>query len=530
MKTTPNIWNNKMQRPLSKKENLSKFFNDKKNISDRVTKYENSQGVSTQLFTNQNENNNDIIRFEHDTEKTLPSLDFMDFTKDKSLNSFSRPRKLTLRNNNAFRSKTLSHNVLTERNFKKKSKIFLKSCKNRPKKIKKIKTFNGVPMEFMEAMKLDLKSNIIKANKYMIKEKHKLIKENPNLKYFYLCENKKNREKDEEMKRAYEYRMRFNKKKKIKNTIGEYNLNDYYTKLLLKENEQHFNINRPMIERSKFNKKYLMLQNEIEEEKKVHPNKDIRVIFSKLLCDKLMKSQEKQSVKLTKNILYKRFISSIKKSAIEFKNVKIPFNEYVFYYKNSNNLSQQLFNDDYTYLIRLIKKEKREKEKEEEKDNNVADYIDKHKFCIYNIDFFGKNILMLVVKYNLYKSIAKIMQNGGNADIQDFKGRTALHWAAFNNDLISISLLLYFCANPLIKDSSNKYPLDYVNKKCDDYFAIKEILIRCGIIRKLNKYRSWKEFDVYIRRGIQFYLFDHLGREKYEAIFSYIDNPVFYYR
>ena len=525
-KTTPNISINKFQRPLSKKENLSKFFNNKKNLSDRVTKYETSQGVSTQIFTNINENN-DKIRYDQGNAETLPTLDFKDITKDKSLHSFYKPTKLSLRNksSNTFRAKTLSHNI--QGKSKKKSNIFMK--KNQ-KKMKKIKTFSGVPREFMEAMKLDLKSNIIKANRYIVKEKKKLIKENPNLKYFYSCENKKKREHNEEMKRAYEYRMRNIIKKKNKNTLGDYNLNDYYTNLLLKENEQHFNINRPMIDRSKFNKKYLMLQNEIEEEKKIHHNKDIRIIFSKLLCDKLLKNKEKSSVKLTKNVLYKRFILLLKKSAIEFKKMKIPFNEYVFYYNNSNNLSQQLFNNDYTYLIRLIKRERKEKEKEEEKDNKVANYIDKHKFCIFNIDFFGKNILMLVVKYNLYKSITKIMQNGCNVDIQDFKGRTALHYAAFNNDLISIVLLLYFLANPLIKDSSNKCPLDYINIKCDDYFIIKEILIRCGIIRKLNKYRSWKDFDVYIRRGMQFYLFDILQKDKYESIFSYIDNPIIYYK
>jgi hypothetical protein len=58
---------------------------------------------------------------------------------------------------------------------------------------------------------------------------------------------------------------------------------------------------------------------------------------------------------------------------------------------------------------------------------------------------------------------------------------------------------------------------------------VKELLIRSKIIRKLNKYRSWKEYDIYIRRGIQYYLIQNLTKEKYLLIFSYIDNANLYY-
>ena len=526
LRNAPNIPKNKIKRPLSKQENLSKLFTNRKNTSDRMTKYENSQGLSTQIYTLQNDNN-DMMKDDHDTAFTLPSLDFMDIPKDKTLNSFYKQTKLTLRNKSStLRSKTLTHNILTERNIHKNP-----SCKRNTKSIKKTKTFNGVPPEFMEAMRLDVKNNIIKANKYIKEEKKKLIKENPNLKYYFLCQNKKKREKNEQLKRAIEYKMRNKFLNNNKKTNDYYNLNDYNIKLLLKENEQHFNINRPMIDKNKFNKKFRILKNDIEE-KKSYPNIDIRMIFSKLLNDKLLVNQKLNVVKLAKNIIYKKFISSIKKSAIEFKNIKIPFKEYVIYYYKSKSISQQLFNNEYSYLINLIKKEKKEKENEKEnaKDNRVSDYIDKNKMGIYIIDFFGKSVLFLAVKYNLYKTITKIVQNGCNVNVQDFKGRTALHFAALKNDLISIILLLYFLANPLIKDANGNYPLDYISKNSDDYYIIKELLIRCGIIIKLNKYRSWKEFDVCIRRGIQYYLCDILIKDKYESIFSYIDNPVIYYK
>ena len=533
LRNPQNISKNKIKRPLSKQENISKFFTNRKNTSDHMSKYETSQGLSTQIFTMQNDNN-DILKNDPDTPITFPSLDFMDMPRDKSLNSFYKSTKLTLMNKSStLRAKTLSNNILTERNYHKNSN---KNCKiyknNNTKRMKKTRTFSEVPREFMEAMKLDVKSNIIKANKYIKDQKKKSIKENPNLKYYFLCENKKKREKNEQLKLAMEYRMRNKFRNKNKNIKHENNLNDYYTKLLLKENEQHFNINRPIIDKNKFNKKFRILKSDVEEKKNYRDIIDVRSIFSKLLNDKLLKHQEVNIVKYTKNNLYKKFISSIKQSAIEFKNIKIPFKEYIIYYYKSKSISQQLFNNEYSYMMNLIRKEKKEKENEKEnaKDNRVSNYIDKNKFGIYIIDFFGKSVLMLAVKYNLYKSITKIVQNGLNVNIQDFKGRTALHFAALKNDLISVTLLLYFLANPFIKDSQGKYPLDYVSKNSEDYYIIKEILIRCGIIRKMNKYRSWKEFDVYIRRGIQFYLINVLIKDKYELIFSYIDNNDIYYK
>ena len=526
------IAKNKVKRPLSKQENISKFFTNRKNTSDHMSKYETSQGLSTQIFTMQNDNN-DTLKNEPDTVITLPSLDFMDITRDKSLNSFYKSTKLSLMNKSStLRAKTLSNNILTERNYHKNSNKNCKPYNNNTKRMKKTKTFSGVPPQFMEAMRLDVKSNIIKANKYIKDQKKKTIKENPNLKYYFLYKNKKKREKNEQLKLDMEYKMRNKFRNKNKNINNDYNLNDYYTKLLLKENEQHFDINRPIIDKNKFNKKFRILKNDIEEKKNFRNIINVRSIFSKLLNNKILKHQEVNIVKHNKNYIYKKFISSIKQSAIEFKNIKIPFKEYIIYYYKSKSISQQLFNNEYSYMMSLIRKEKKEKENENDnaKDNRISNYIDKNKIGIYIIDFFGKSVLMLAVKYNLYKTITKIVQNGLNVNIQDFKGRTALHFAALKNDLISVTLLLYFLANPFIKDSQGKYPLDYINENSEDYNIIKEILIRCGIIRKMNKYRSWKDFDVYIRRGIQFYLKNIFIKDKYELILSYIDNNVIYYK
>lgn len=48
----------------------------------------------------------------------------------------------------------------------------------------------------------------------------------------------------------------------------EQKLNDYYIDLLLKENEQHFYINKPMIDKNKFSQKFILYKNNSEEKKR----------------------------------------------------------------------------------------------------------------------------------------------------------------------------------------------------------------------------------------------------------------------
>ena len=164
-----------------------------------------------------------------------------------------------------------------------------------------------------------------------------------------------------------------------------------------------------------------------------------------------------------------------------------------------------------------------------QKEKDIIKEITRDKLLIHTIDFYGQNILFLSVKYKLFKSLSKIIQFGSNINLQDFKGRTALHFAAKYNDITSVSILLYYLADPSIQDNNGETPLDYNSNNGHDGYMIKELLIRSKIIRKLNKYRSWKEYDIYIRRGIQYYLIQNLTKEKYLLIFSYIDNANLYY-
>ena len=116
------------------------------------------------------------------------------------------------------------------------------------------------------------------------------------------------------------------------------------------------------------------------------------------------------------------------------------------------------------------------------------------------------------IKYKLYKTLSKIIHFGANINLQDFKGRTALHFTVKYNDIIATTILLYYLANPSIKDNNGETPFDYTLNNDHDTYIIKELLIRSKIIRKVNKYRSWKEYDVSLRRGIQYFRI-HLKQE-----------------
>ena len=201
--------------------------------------------------------------------------------------------------------------------------------------------------------------------------------------------------------------------------------------------------------------------------------------------------------------------------------------EYAYYVNYSKNIIRYLFNERYIILIKKIKKE--EGLDKDKKEKEIINYISNDKLLAYAIDLYGQNILFLSVKHKLYKTLSKIIQFGANINLQDFRGRTVLHIAAKNNDFISVTILLYYLANPSIEDNNGESPLDCAINNGHDSYIIKELLIRTKIIRKLNKYRSWKEYEVYIRRGIQYFLYHNLLREQYMSIFFYIENVNLYY-
>lgn len=515
-------------RHLSKRDNINQSSKNNQNLSsNRIPKYENSQ----RFLTLQNE-----AKTNYETIFTLPSLEVQG---EKSINTLHRTltkptikRSKTSSNNSAI--KLLSNKILYNPRYYNVSKSTFKFYNKHYKKKGKREPFKGVPKEFIEAMRLDVDHNIIKANKYMIEEKKRLIKGNSNLKYVFMTNQNNRKRKEEELKRAYEYELIKEQSKNSTKVKKGTNLNSYYKKLLLKENEQHFYIDRPMIDKNKFNKKYILYKN-TDEVKKEHPNKNIRKIFSKIIYDKFYAEQKRKNMKSPREVLFKKFRASLKKSAIEFKKIIIPFKDYTENYYKSKSLTELLFKNEYPYLLQQINRQLRKKEKKEEKENEIIKFMIQNLSTLYIVDFYGQSVIMFIIKNKLYNCLSKSIQFGCNPDIQDFKGRTALYFAVMNKDLIAVVLLIYFLANPLLKDKNGKCPLDYlINKiiiedKNNDLYIIKEVLERSCIIWKINKYRSWKEFEVCIRRGIQFFLINILSFEKYELIFSYIENPSMYY-
>ena len=381
-------------------------------------------------------------------------------------------------------------------------------------------------------MRLNIKDNLLKVDLFFAQEKKRLLKENSNLKY-HLKYHKLQKQKKEELEKINQFKIwkkyvKGNNKNKLYTNI----LNEYHSNLLHRENEQYFDYIKPIIDKKQFSSKFRALTeiNKNNEQK----NNEIQIIsniFGKYLeyNNKIKKGKYKFKKEKTicKENIYQSFKILIKKCAIEFKNIKIPLKEYIKLCYASKNIIKYLFNENYIELIKIIKREKYLDNIQ--KDKEIINYITRDNFLAHTIDFYGQNIIFLSIKYKLYKSISKLIQFGANINLQDFKGRTALHFAAKYNDISSVIILLYYLANPSIKDNNGKTPFDYVPNSDHDSYIIKDLLIRSEIIKKFNKYQSWKEYDIFLRRGIQYYLNQNLSKEKYHLIFSFIDNAILYY-
>lgn len=451
--------------------------------------------------------------------------------KNKNHNLNELFKNTLLSTKKILRPKTTSKRKFNKNKFKNenenKNNIFNHYNRNSGKN-----KLSEVPLTFIESMRLNVEQNLVKADLFFKEEQKRKIRDNPDLKY-KLRYIKKQHKKKEELEKINQFKIWKKYLQSNKKDIEVNKLNAYHTKLLLRENYQYFNYSKPIVDKSKFNSKYRLLPDNYEEEKpRVMDFKLVKNIFSKYL-EEDKGNKDSKIIKINKNeikpknIIYKRFKIIIKKCAIEFRNISIPLKEYLTYVNASKNITKYLFNEDYIKLIKLTKREEGIDITQKEKD--IIKSITRDKLLIHTRDFYGQNILFLSVKYKLYKSLSKIIEFGANINLQDFKGRTALHFAAKYNDITSVSILLYYLADPFIQDSSGESPLDYNLNNGHDSYIIKELLIRIKIIKNLNKYRSWKEYDVYIRRGIQYYLFHNLSKEKYFLIFSYIDNANLYY-
>ena len=516
-------------RQLNKLEYIDKINSTNTNERDitlNITRKEDNSynyRISTlQTETNENSNIKYETVFAHHISKIKNN------TKNKNLIGLFKknifPTKKILRPKTTSKLKYKpKNNIHKECNINNIFKYYSGSTKH---------NFEGVPVSFIESMRLNLNQNIVKAKSFLKQEKKRLLKEHPNLKY-QIHYNKNQKMKKDELEKVNQYKMLKKYLQENKKEFNIYELNNHYSKLLLRENKQYFDYIKPILDKTKFDSKFrLLTDNNNLEEIQVQQNykdlRDIKKIFNKYLkAIKKDKLTINKTRKIAKEKVYQKFKSIIQKCAIEFKNIIIPYNELINFYK-SKKIIEYLFDEEYCKLIRMIKREG--SINNEQKENDIIKIITNNKLLIYTVDFYGQNILFLAVKYKLYKTISKIIQFGANVNLKDFKGRTPLHFAVKNNDITAITILLYYLADPTLKDCNEKTSFDYIIKNNSyDNYLIKELLIRCKIIRKLNKYHSWKEFDIYIRRGIQYYLKHNISKERYYLIFSFIDNCILYY-
>ena len=491
--------------------------------------------------TKKEENSNNYRKSTLPTETIeKSSINYKTILIPHTLKNKNQSKKLNeLYNNTLFKTKmilrpktTIKPRIKKRDNIKKNpnTNILFKYLKKNALKEK----LNGVPSIFIESMRLNLNQNIAQADLYLKQEKKRLIKENPIFKYQLLYEENQ-RKKREELEKVIQYKLW---KKHLKNNKNIYDgniLNEYHSKQLLEENHQYFSYIRPIIDKSKFDSKYRLLTEENQEYQEIQIKykelSDIRKIFSRYLDNNKLKIKSeiksKKTDELSKKLIYDKFKTIIKKCAIEFKNIIIPFEEYIQYNFHSKKMVEYLFNDEYCELIKIIKREF--EPNKEKKEKEAIKFISSNKSIIHTLDFYVQNILYLTIRYQLYKTLSKIIQLGAHVNHQDFKGRTVLHFAAKNNDLTSVVILLYYFADPFIKDNDGKSPLDYALYNGQDNYIIKELFLRFRLIEKFIKYKSWKEYDIYFRRGIQYFLIHNISKEKYLSIFSNIEKVNLYY-
>lgn len=80
--------------------------------------------------------------------------------------------------------------------------------------------------------------------------------------------------------------------------------------------------------------------------------------------------------------------------------------------------------------------------------NDVALYLKRDDCVLNQIDEYGYTPLIQTAIVNSVPKAKLILEAGADVDFSDLSGRTALHWAADNNNAELVKLLLEHRANP----------------------------------------------------------------------------------
>ena len=287
-------------KPISNLKKITKYNHsqeNQKNISININskeEYLNNYRIST-LSTGTREKSKTKYETLFTTNHTLRSRKK---NKNNYINNLFKntlfTTKIILRPKTALKSRARGINYTNT------NKKIINAYKYDNKSSKKNKV-KGFPLNFIQSMRLNLKQSISKADEFLKKEKNRLLKENPKIK-FQLKYNKRQKQKKDALEKIMKYKKNLASLKTNKNQYYINDLNNHNAKLLLNENTQYFKYIKPIIDRTKFDSKYrLLTDNDIKvDETKYKDIRDIRKIFSKYLDDdsKINKERFKNGQKL----------------------------------------------------------------------------------------------------------------------------------------------------------------------------------------------------------------------------------------
>lgn len=582
-KTDRTIYNLKKSQFIHKKEKSQALSQNKSNIMSsnpirttilNTTSSSNYMSPKSPLLP-ENLISDLEIRTENENGNTLPSLNLTGEIPFSVLYPSNNNLNYNFNNNN---SKNIYENteikkIIWSSNNKKKIN---RSCSDKLKNKKRCKynnfindyndnKINGVPLNFMKAMRQN-KNDIIKDAKKFLKEEEKKKKVNNNRCFKFnksfknIKINKKNKAKIDisNINNINTDIMISNLKLNKNHFITNSNINKiqqvknfYYNQLINIENEKNdkkINLNKQyikklkdqncilfqdfrVIKKEKFSEKYRFSeyseknnnqhqdQNEINHYLKRNFYQKINIPITTLNLiniyteSKISKSKNNKKLNLNpktenKSKFYKEFRRIIKKSAIEFlpKSKKISFQDYIKYSLNKPSQEKQNFDKDFNDLLKYLKQANY---------YQVSDILSNQKHLLFYSDFFNQSPLTWAVKRGIPRLIPQMILEGGDVNHVDIEGKTPLHFAAINGDLVSVVLLLYEMGDPLIKDKSGFFPGDYNEKNekiCSNKKEyINEVIKTVDCIRKINKYRSWKIYYQCIRNGIDFFIMKNIG-------------------
>ena len=91
--------------------------------------------------------------------------------------------------------------------------------------------------------------------------------------------------------------------------------------------------------------------------------------------------------------------------------------------------------------------------------------LEKNIKLLFSIDYFGQTAYHWAAKFSDIKMMKILISFGKHHNQKDFKGRTPLYLAAFNNNKDMCKFLLENNANLFLKDKENKSPADVASNE-----------------------------------------------------------------